>query len=140
MDYLTRRSCVIAYAMRSSTIFGGAGMLTPHLSACGPRVLFSRATWHPTSSSGVPVDGLFVPLREVTTAFDDLGLTNRVGTLPSPVAAQYPSGKLDLLDARDVEKLLENTGYSVDQLKKLAADFFESLRSPASPPGPMPES
>jgi hypothetical protein len=126
MDYITRRWVVAAYGGRS-VIFGGPGERVPRLMACGPRVIYGSFS-QPTSGLGTQGTRLLVPVKEVQAAFEDLGLTEKVGPLPPPVEAQYCGAKLDLLDAFEVERLIKKTGITAASLKRMSDEFFDTLR------------
>jgi hypothetical protein len=123
MDYLTRRTVVLQYGAKGSHIGGPRGV--PRLSAAGPRAIYRGRL---SLASSLP--SLLVPVREVTAAIDDLCLTEVVGGLPQPVAPEYPSRPFNLLDAFEVEKLLEKTELTVEEIKKRSDEFFEELRGP----------
>ena len=123
MDYLTRRTVILAYGSKGGHFGGPRGV--SRLSAAGPRAIY-RGLLRQASS----LPSLLVPVREVTAALDDLCLTQVVGELPQPIASEYPDHPFNLLDAFEVESLLAKTGLSVEEIKKRSDEFVEELRGP----------
>jgi len=121
MDYITRRDVAKYQGARSIRIGGRSGL--PRLSALGPRIC-NRST-------------LLVPIREVQLALEDTQIT-LAGELPDPIEKEYPASEaLDLIDAKKVEALLDQTGLTADDIKSRSNAFFATLlahpRQPRQP-------
>ena len=102
MDYLTRRSVARSYGTISSAITAPARVTrTPLLSAAGPRLLNEKVPW-----------------SEVTQALEDLDLSELFAGLPAADAEGN-------LVADDVERLLETTGLTPEEIKTKLIAFFE---------------